>query len=186
MLFTQTGFAGLIVVEPKVFEDDRGYFFEAFNHKLFSSEGIAVDFVQDNQSRSAYGVVRGLHYQKPPYAQSKLVRVLSGAILDAAVDLRKGSPSFGKVFLVELSAENKKQLFIPVGFAHGFSVISDTAEVLYKCDAFYNKESEGGIAYNDPDLAIDWGIPDKKRIVSEKDSLLPPFEAYAGAFAFSG
>ncbi|HRE53104.1 MAG TPA: dTDP-4-dehydrorhamnose 3,5-epimerase [Flavitalea sp.] len=186
MLFTPTGLAGLIVVEPKVFEDDRGYFFEAYSHKNFSSEGIAVDFVQDNQSKSGYGVVRGLHYQKPPYAQSKLVRVLSGAILDVAVDIRRGSPGFGKAFLIELSAENKKQLFIPVGFAHGFSVISETAEVLYKCDAFYNKQSEGGIVYNDPGLSIDWGIPPDKIIVSEKDRLLPTFEACAGDFTYSG
>ncbi|MEP7258554.1 MAG: dTDP-4-dehydrorhamnose 3,5-epimerase [Flavitalea sp.] len=184
MPFTQTGLPGLIVVEPLIFEDSRGYFFEAYNEERFFSEGIKISFVQDNQSRSCYGVIRGLHYQKPPHAQSKLVRVLSGAILDVAVDIRKGSPAYGKSFVIELSAANKKQLFIPAGFAHGFSVISETAEVMYKCDAYYHKQSEGGIAYNDPDLAIDWSIPSGNCLISEKDASLPLFRDDAGSFNF--
>lgn len=184
MPFMQTGLPGLIVVEPRIFEDSRGYFFEAYNETQFSSEGIKVSFVQDNQSRSYYGVIRGLHYQKPPYAQSKLVRVLTGAILDVAVDIRKGSPGYGKSFIIELSSANRKQLFIPAGFAHGFSVISETAEVMYKCDTYYHKQSEGGIAYNDPDLHIDWSIPAGKSLISEKDAGLPLFRDNAGDFNY--
>jgi dTDP-4-dehydrorhamnose 3,5-epimerase len=184
MLFTQTGLPGLIVAEPRIFEDSRGYFFEAYNKNQFSKEGINISFVQDNQSRSCYGVIRGLHYQKPPHAQSKLIRVLSGVILDVAVDIRTGSPSYGQSFIIELSAANKKQLFIPAGFAHGFSVISETAEVMYKCDAYYHRQSEGGIACNDPDLQIDWNIPVHKSLVSEKDAGLPLFRDYAGDFNY--
>ena len=169
MPFTETGFAGLIVFEPAVFEDSRGYFFESYNENIFSQYGIKTGFVQDNQSSSEYGVIRGLHYQLPPHAQSKLVRVLSGRILDVGVDLRKESSTYGKVFKIELSAENKKQLFLPKGFAHGFSVLTEKAEVLYKCDAFYHKQSEEGILYNDPDLDIDWEIPQEKIKVSQKD-----------------
>src|SRR5882724_891358 len=169
MPFTETGFHGLIVFDPIVFEDGRGYFFESYNEKIFSQYGIMHQYVQDNQSKSSYGVVRGLHYQMPPYAQSKLVRVLSGRILDVAVDIRKGSSKYGKSFTIELSGENKKQLYIPKGFAHGFAVLSETAEVLYKCDSFYNKESEQGIIYNDPTLNINWQIPPDKMIVSAKD-----------------
>src|ERR1043165_4954367 len=164
MPFIQTNIPDLLVFEPKVFEDPRGYFFESFNLKTFQAEGIDMNFVQDNQSSSQYGVIRGLHYQLNPYAQAKLIRVLVGKILDIAVDIRKGSPTFGKIFSIELSAENKKQLFIPGGFAHGFSVLSDHAEVLYKCDSFYNKESESGILYNDKTLNIDWKIPADKRV----------------------
>ena len=159
MPFIQTNIPGLIVFEPKIFEDSRGYFFESFNLQTFKAAGIEINFVQDNQSSSQYGVIRGLHYQLNPYAQAKLIRVLAGRILDVAVDIRKGSPTYGESFSIELSAENKKQLFIPVGFAHGFSVLSEQAEVFYKCDEFYNKESEGGIMYNDPSLNIDWKIP---------------------------
>lgn len=173
MPFHTTDITGLLVYEPKVFEDSRGYFFESYNQKNFLQEGVDIVFVQDNQSSSSYGVIRGLHYQLLPHAQTKLVRVLHGEILDIAVDIRKGSPTYGKVFSVELSADNKKQLLIPPGFAHGFSVLSKKAEVLYKCDGFYSKESEAGIIYNDPALSIDWKIPADKAIVSEKDTILP-------------
>lgn len=173
MPFKKTGFPGLLVFEPNVFEDSRGCFFESYNEKLFQQEGIDIRWVQDNQSSSDYGVIRGLHYQLPPYGQAKLVRVLRGKILDVVVDIRKGSPGFGKMFALKLSAKNKKQLLIPAGFAHGFSVLSEKTDVLYKCDAFYNKESEKGIIYNDAALSIDWGIPVGKEVVSEKDLALP-------------
>ena len=184
MPFTPTTFPGLIIIEPLVFEDSRGFFFESYNESLFRANHIDITFVQDNQSRSSYGVIRGLHYQRPPHAQSKLVRVISGAIIDSVVDLRRGSPTFGETFSLELTAENKKQLFIPKGFAHGFSVISETAEVMYKCDSYYNRESESGILYNDPQLKIDWKVPIEKIRVSDKDKLLPLFNSYAGEFAF--
>ena len=169
MPFLTTPIPDLLVYEPRVFEDSRGYFFESYNEASFAAEGVHYRFVQDNQARSSYGVIRGLHYQLAPYAQAKLVRVLSGAILDVAVDIRKGSPAYGKVYTIELTATNRKQLLVPKGFAHGYSVLSETAKVLYKCDAFYHKESEGGIAWNDPSLAIDWGIPAADAIISEKD-----------------
>lgn len=169
MPFIKTDFPDLLVFEPKIFEDSRGYFFESYNENVFSAEGITIKFVQDNQAQSSYGVLRGLHYQLAPYAQTKLIRVLSGSILDIAVDIRKGSPTYGKVFSIELSAANKKQLLVPKGFAHGYSVISETAEVFYKCDEFYHKEAEGGIMYNDPLLNIDWQIPADKAIISDKD-----------------
>jgi dTDP-4-dehydrorhamnose 3,5-epimerase len=173
MPFIKTELEGLLIFEPKVFEDSRGYFFEAYNNSVFKEAGINMSFVQDNQSQSSYGVIRGLHYQNNPYAQTKLVRVLVGKILDIAVDIRKDSPTYGRSFAIELSDENRKQLFIPPGFAHGFSVLSEKAVVLYKCDALYNKESEGGIIYNDPALNIDWRIPADKAIISDKDKLLP-------------
>ena len=185
MPFITTDIPDLLVFEPDVFEDSRGYFFESYNEKLFQNEGINIKFAQDNQSSSAYGVIRGLHYQLPPYTQTKLVRVLHGEILDVAVDIRKGSPAFGKVFCIELSAENKKQLFIPPGFAHGFSVLSKKAEVLYKCDNFYNKESEAGIMYNDPALGINWKIPSAKAIVSDKDVILPLLADCKNSFVFN-
>jgi dTDP-4-dehydrorhamnose 3,5-epimerase len=185
MPFYETDMKGLLIFEPKVFEDSRGYFFESYNENLFRQHGIDLRFVQDNQSSSGYGVIRGLHYQLPPHAQAKLVRVLSGRLLDVAVDIRKGSPTFGKAFTIELSAENKKQLFIPAGFAHGFSVLSDQAEVLYKCDALYNKESEGGIHYNDPALNIDWQVPAGKEIISDKDRVLPLFADCKNSFVFT-
>lgn len=181
---TPTTFPGLIVIEPQIFEDSRGYFFEAYSRRLFEEQHILIDFVQDNQSKSSYGVIRGLHYQLPPYAQTKLVRVLSGRIIDTVVDIRTGSPTFGETFSIELSAKNKKQLLVPKGFAHGFSVISDTAEVMYKCDEFYHRDSERGFIYNDPAFAIDWQIPPEKAVVSGKDLQLPPFNTYAGEFIF--
>lgn len=185
MPFQQTNIPDLLIFQPKVFEDSRGYFFEAYNENSFREEGVDVRFVQDNQSRSSYGVIRGLHYQLPPFAQTKLVRVLEGSILDVAVDIRKGSPTFGQSFAVELSAENKKQLYIPEGFAHGFSVLSETAIVLYKCDQFYNKDSEGGICFDDPSLNIDWRITKENAIVSEKDLALPLFTDCKNTFEYS-
>lgn len=184
MPFTPTTIPGLIVIDPVILEDTRGYFFESYNEDHFRKNHIGVSFVQDNQSKSSYGVIRGLHYQRPPYAQSKLVRVLNGAIIDTVVDLRTGSPTFGETFCIELSSDNRKQLFIPKGFAHGFSVISETAEVFYKCDAYYNRESESGLLYSDPQLGIDWKIPANKAIISDKDKLLPTFNLYAGEFIF--
>ncbi|MFN8291445.1 MAG: dTDP-4-dehydrorhamnose 3,5-epimerase [Chitinophagaceae bacterium] len=186
MPFTETNIPGLLVFEPAVFEDSRGYFFESYNEARFREQGIDIRWVQDNQSSSLFGVVRGLHYQLPPYAQTKLVRVLRGKILDVAVDIRKGSPTFGKSFSVVLSAKNKKQLLIPKGFAHGFSVLSKKAEVLYKCDTLYNKASEAGIIFNDPELNIDWKLPEESRIVSEKDKLLPSFAQCNNTFEFAG
>jgi dTDP-4-dehydrorhamnose 3,5-epimerase len=180
-----TDIPGLIILEPNILKDSRGYFYESYNKRAFQKAGLDVDFVQDNQSQSTYGVIRGLHYQLHPNAQAKLVRVLEGSILDVAVDLRKNSPTFGKSFSLELSAENKKQLFIPTGFAHGFSVLTVTATVLYKCDQFYNKESESGIIYNDPELAIDWMIPEKDQIISEKDQSLPSFAESINNFSFN-
>lgn len=165
----------LVVLTPTIFEDERGYFFEAYNKSKFADLGIPIDFVQDNQSFSKRGTLRGLHYQNPPFAQTKLVRVLQGEIMDVSIDLRKDSPTFGKHFGIVLSAENKKQLLVPQGFAHGFSVLSETAVVLYKCDHYYNKQSEGGIRYDDAALNIDWGMDLKQAIVSEKDVVLPDF-----------
>jgi dTDP-4-dehydrorhamnose 3,5-epimerase len=173
MPFIKTDFPGLLLFEPKVFEDSRGYFFESYNEKLYKEEGVDIRWVQDNQSSSSYGV-------------SKLVRVLRGKILDVVVDLRKGSPTFGKSFSKVLSAKNRRQLLIPKGFAHGFSVMSEKAEVLYKCDEFYNKETEAGIFYNDPELNIDWRIPAEYAIVSEKDKVLPPFAACNNTFVMEG
>jgi dTDP-4-dehydrorhamnose 3,5-epimerase len=184
MPFTKTEFPGLLVYEPRVFNDDRGYFFESYNENTFLNEGVTVKFVQDNQARSTYGVIRGLHFQQNPHAQTKLVRALSGAVLDVVVDIRKGSPTYGKVFSTELSAENKKQLLVPRGFAHGYSVLTETAEVLYKCDAFYHKESESGLLYNDQALAIDWGIPADKVVVASKDLLLKGIKETETHFIF--
>jgi dTDP-4-dehydrorhamnose 3,5-epimerase len=175
MPFNETDFSGLYIFEPQVFEDERGFFFESFNQKVFEQNNISAVFIQDNQSFSRYGVIRGLHFQQEPHAQSKLIRVLQGAVLDVVVDIRKGSSTFGKSLSVELSAENKKQLFIPKGFAHGFSVLSKTAEVLYKCDHFYHRESESGILFKDPFLAIDWRLAPDHQIVSQKDLQLPLF-----------
>ena len=186
MPFVHTDFPGLFVFEPVVFKDDRGYFFESYNQQLFQKNGTDFKFVQDNQSHSKYGVVRGLHYQLNPRSQTKLVRVLKGNILDVAVDIRKGSPTFGKSYCIELSDENKKQLLVPKGFAHGFAVLSETADVMYKCDEFYNKECEAGIIYNDNRLAIDWKVPAGKIVVSAKDLDLPTFEKHIGNFVFEG
>ena len=186
MPFSKTDFPGLLIFEPKIWGDDRGYFFESYNQKIFSAEGVEINFVQDNQASSVYGVIRGLHYQMDPFAQTKLIRVLSGSILDVVVDIRKNSPTYGKVYTIELSADNKKQLLVPKGFAHGYSVTSGTAEVFYKCDAFYNKESEGGIAWNDPALNIDWKIPAGKAIISEKDLRHPGLNACQNNFVYEG
>ncbi|HMJ47171.1 MAG TPA: dTDP-4-dehydrorhamnose 3,5-epimerase [Ferruginibacter sp.] len=185
MPFIKTIFPGLLIFEPVVFEDSRGYFFESYNENVCRLEGIHTVFVQDNQAKSSYGVIRGLHYQLNPFAQIKFIRVLSGSILDVVVDIRKGSPTFGNQFSLELSAENCKQLFIPEGFAHGYSVLSETAEVFYKCDKFYNKQSEGGIIYNDPFLNIDWKIPAGKEIISQKDTLHPSFVDCKNNFEFA-
>lgn len=175
MQFDSTAFEGLKVVTPRVFGDARGYFFESYNDQAFKQAGLHFDWVQDNQSHSSYGVIRGLHFQKNPSAQTKLVRVLRGEILDVVLDLRKDQVTYGKVFSIVLSADNKQQLLVPRGFAHGFSVLSETADVMYKCDGLYDKQSEGGICFNDPALAIDWKIPMGKANVSEKDVILPGF-----------
>ena len=175
MPFLDTKISGLKIFEPKVWKDDRGYFFEAFNQKTFQEAGIDCQFVQDNQARSTFGVLRGLHYQVAPFAQAKLVRVLEGEVLDVVVDCRMDSPTYGEWFSIRLSAENKKQLFIPRGFAHGYVVLSETAEFAYKCDNFYSKESEGGLLFNDPMLKIDWEIDMGAVILSDKDKALPKF-----------
>ncbi|RFS21384.1 dTDP-4-dehydrorhamnose 3,5-epimerase [Chitinophaga silvatica] len=185
MPFLQTGIADLLIFEPTVFGDNRGYFFESYNANTFKANGLEYNFVQDNQARSTYGVLRGLHYQLEPYAQTKLIRVLEGRIIDVVVDIRKGSPTYGKSFTIELSAENKLQLLVPKGFAHGYAVTSETAEVMYKCDNFYHKASEGGIIYNDPALNIDWGIDLNDAIVSEKDQILPKLADIHHNFVFN-
>jgi len=169
----KTNLPGLFIIEPKVFEDDRGYFFESYQEEKLNQQGIKTRFLQDNQSKSSYGVIRGLHFQLEPYAQTKLIRVLEGNIFDIALDVRNGSPTFGRWFGLELSAENKKQLYVPKGFAHGFSVLSKTAVVFYKCDELYNPCSEGGILFNDPDLCIDWKVDPADAILSPKDKCLP-------------
>lgn len=173
MNIIETSIEGVVVIEPKVFGDHRGYFFESFSQKDFCEKVRQVSFVQDNESKSCYGVVRGLHFQKPPHAQSKLVRVVRGAVLDVAVDIRKGSPTFGQHVAVELSEENHRQLFIPRGFAHGFAVLTDEVVFQYKCDNFYAPQSEGAIAWDDPDLGIDWRIPADKVVLSAKDMAHP-------------
>ena len=176
MKLNRTPLLDLVVVEPTVFEDKRGYFFESYHAKKLAELGIDVDFVQDNQSFSKQGTIRGLHYQTAPYAQTKLVRVIQGEVWDVAVDLRPGTKTFGKWEGVKLSADNKKQLLIPKGFAHGFAVLSQQAIVLYKCDAFYFREAEQGIVFNDPTLAIDWQLDAQEITVSEKDRQLPTFQ----------
>lgn len=173
MKLTETGFKDLYLLEPRVFEDSRGFFMESFNTNVLRDLGLDYAFVQDNQSYSKQGVLRGLHYQNPPYAQTKLVRVLSGTILDVVVDLRRDQPTFGKYYSVELSAKSKLQLYVPKGFAHGFSVLSNSAEILYKCDNGYHPTSEGGLLYNDPALKIDWGLPEDKIVLSDKDKVNP-------------
>ena len=182
MPFIPTKIKDVVIFEPRIFTDDRGYFFETYNEKLFNDSGITAKFVQDNQSKSSYGVIRGLHFQKGEHAQAKLVRVLQGSVLDVAVDLRAGSETYGKHVAVELSDVNNLQLFIPRGFAHGFSVLSRTAVFAYKCDNLYCKESEGGIDCSDPDLDIDWQIPAEDRILSEKDKLHPLFKDFKTCF----
>lgn len=173
MNIIQTEIPGVVIIEPKVFGDSRGYFFESFSEKMFVEKVAQTRFVQDNESRSCYGVVRGLHFQKPPHAQAKLVRVVKGRVLDVAVDVRKGSPTYGKHVAVELTEDNHRQFFIPRGFAHGFAVLSEDAVFQYKCDNYYAPQSEGAIAWDDPDLGIDWRIPMDKALLSEKDSRHP-------------
>jgi dTDP-4-dehydrorhamnose 3,5-epimerase len=172
MIIRKTEFPGLLIIEPEVFEDERGYFFESYHQRKLSDE-VPYRFVQENESKSGKGVIRGLHYQLHPHAQAKLLRVVQGKIFDVAVDMRKGSPSFGKWFGMEISDENKLQLLIPPGFAHGFSVLSETATVFYKCNEFYHRESERGIFGFDTDLNIDWRISEKDAILSERDQKLP-------------
>jgi dTDP-4-dehydrorhamnose 3,5-epimerase len=176
MKVIQSKLSGVLILEPKIFKDDRGYFYESYNASILLQHGINTVFKQDNQSKSQYGVIRGLHFQNGNFAQTKLVRVQEGAIYDVAVDIRKNSPTFGEWFGIELSAENFLQLYIPKGFAHGFSVLSKTAVVSYKCDEYYNKDSEGGLLFNDSTLNIDWKIPFGDAIISEKDMRQPTFE----------
>lgn len=179
MRIEQTTLQDCYLCHPTVFSDDRGYFFERYNKQKFNEAlGQEIHFVQDNQAKSNYGVIRGLHFQKGQYAQAKLVSVLQGSVLDVAVDLRKNSPSFGKTYTVILSGENKLNLFLPRGFAHGYSVLEDNTIFFYKCDNFYNKESEGGLYFDDPFLNIDWQIPSDKRILSDKDVVLPKWEEF--------
>lgn len=177
MTVKETNLNGCFIIKPQVFEDTRGYFFESFNEDKFNqTTGLDVNFIQDNESFSRKGVLRGLHYQSGKYAQAKLVRVIKGSVLDIAVDIRKDSATYGKHVSIELSEDNKKQFFVPRGFAHGFIVLSETAIFSYKCDNYYNRESESGIIYNDPILGIDWQLPNSKFIVSDKDLILPKFE----------
>lgn len=181
----KTDIEGVFIFEPEIFIDERGYFFESYNQEQFREAiGLDINFVQDNESRSSYGVLRGLHFQKVPHAQSKLVRVLQGTVLDVAVDIRRGSPTFGQYVAVELSAENHRQFFIPRGFAHGFIVLTDNVIFQYKCDNFYAPESEGAIMWNDLDLGIDWKVPDDKIILSLKDKQHPVLKNIADLFDY--
>ena len=173
MNIIKTSIEGVVILEPRIFADDRGYFFESFSQKVFDELVRPIRFVQDNESKSKYGVLRGLHFQKVEHAQSKLVRVVKGRVLDVAVDVRRGSPTFGKYVSVELSEENKRQFFIPRGFAHGFAVLSQEAVFQYKCDNYYAPESEGAIAWNDPDIGIDWRVEASDILLSEKDKKHP-------------
>ncbi len=185
----QTAIEGALIIEPKVFKDARGYFFESFSQREFDNKvgpllGHLVSFVQDNESMSSYGVMRGLHFQRPPYTQSKLVRCVKGAVLDVAVDIRRGSPTYGQYAAVELTEDNHRQFFITKGFAHGFAVLSETAVFQYKCDEFYHPESEGGISVLDFSLGIDWRIPLDKAILSEKDTKAPVLSAFTSPFVY--
>lgn len=182
MNFIKTAIEGVYIIEPRIFTDDRGYFFESYSKAAFEAAGLHYDFVQDNQSKSVYGTVRGLHFQKGEHSQAKLVRVLEGTVLDVAVDLRRTSHTYGQYVAVELSAENNRQLLIPRGFAHGFSVLSETAVFAYKCDNLYCRESEGGIRFDDPSLAIDWRIDPAKALTSDKDKLHPYFSEFESCF----
>lgn len=181
----KTEIDGVLILEPRIFGDARGYFFESFNAKEFAEKtGLEVNFVQDNESMSRYGVVRGLHFQKPPYTQSKLVRVVKGRVLDVAVDIRKGSPTYGKYVAVELSAENHRQLFISKGFAHGFSVLSEEVVFQYKCDAYYAPQSEGAIIWNDPSIGIDWKVSNEDVLLSDKDRNHPTLCEFDSPFTY--
>lgn len=185
MEIIKTAIEGVFIIEPKIFGDARGYFFESFNARDFREKtGMDILFVQDNESKSKYGVLRGLHFQNPPYTQSKLVRVVSGSVLDVAVDIRKGSPSFGKHVAVELTGDNHRQFFMPKGIAHGFSVLSEEAVFQYKCDEFYAPQSEGALAWDDPDLNIDWRLPIEKVLLSEKDRHHPNFRNFDTPFNY--
>jgi dTDP-4-dehydrorhamnose 3,5-epimerase len=183
MIITDTPIKGLYIIKPKVFEDNRGYFFESWSKKTFQDQGIDIDFIQDNQSLSGKGVLRGLHFQAPPYAQGKLVRVIKGAVLDVAVDIRIGSPTYGKHYSIELNEENKIQFFIPPGFAHGFLTLKEETIFSYKCTQYYHKESEGTVLWNDKDININWGI--EKPIISEKDTLGTALKDFNSPFTFS-
>ena len=183
MNVVKTDIEGVLIIEPRVFGDARGYFFESFNARDFKEQtGMDVHFVQDNESRSSYGVVRGLHFQLPPYTQAKLVRVVEGSVLDVAVDIRAGSTTYGRHVAVELTADNKRQLFLPKGFAHGFAVLSETAIFQYKCDEYYHPEAEGAIAWDDPTLAIDWRIDKEHVLLSDKDRRHPLFKDFTTPF----
>ncbi len=184
MEIINTEIEGLKIIKPKVFTDSRGYFFESYSKKIFDQEVAKVDFVQDNESRSSFGVIRGLHFQRPPYCQAKLVRCVTGRVLDVAVDIRKGSPTYGKHVAVELSEENHLQFFIPHGFAHGFAVLSETAIFQYKCDNYYHPESDGGISLLDPSLGIDWRVEMDKAILSEKDKRHSILADFVSPFIF--
>jgi len=183
MKITETAIKGLLIIEPRVFDDPRGYFYESYNKSKFAEAGIDVDFVQDNQSLSQKGAVRGLHGQANPYAQGKLVRVIRGAVIDVAVDIRKNSPTYGKHVSVELSGDNKLQLWIPAGFLHGFSTLEDDTIFTYKVNNYYNKESEIGVIWNDTDLGIDWGIAKRDILLSPKDEVLPAFSSFQSPFS---
>lgn len=178
----KTSIEGVFVIEPRVFEDSRGYFFESFSQREFDEKIGKITFVQDNESMSNYGVLRGLHFQRPPYTQSKIVRCVKGAVLDVAVDIRKGSPTYGQHVAVELTEDNHRQFFISKGFAHGFSVLSETAIFQYKCDEFYHPEADGGISLLDDSLGIDWRIPEEKAILSEKDTKHPLLKDFDSPF----
>ncbi len=180
----KTDIEGVVIIEPRIFNDDRGYFYESFSEREFVEKVCDTTFVQDNQSKSSYGVLRGLHFQRPPYTQSKLVRVIKGRVLDVAVDIRVGSPTYGRYVAVELTEDNHRQLFIPRGFAHGFVVLSQEAIFQYKCDNFYSKESEGAIMWRDVDLAIDWGISEADAILSEKDKMNSSFSDFVSPFSY--
>lgn len=187
MEIIQTDIKGVLIIEPRVFKDSRGYFFESFSQREFDEKaapilGHTVRFVQDNESMSSYGVMRGLHFQRPPFTQSKLVRCVKGSVLDVAVDIRKGSPTYGRHIAVELTEDNHRQFFVPRGFAHGFAVLSDIAVFQYKCDEFYHPEADGGISITDPSLGIDWRIPTDKAILSEKDTLHATLSEFISPF----
>ena len=181
----KTAIEGLLIIEPKLFKDARGYFFESFSQKEFNEKVMSIHFVQDNESLSTYGVMRGLHFQRPPYTQSKLVRCTKGKVLDVAVDIRKGSPTYGQHVAVELSEENHRQVFIPKGFAHGFSVLSEKTVIQYKCDNFYAPQADGGISIKDESLGIDWQIPTENAILSEKDLMHPLLKDFDSPFDYN-
>lgn len=181
----KTSIEGVVIIEPRIFKDARGYFYESYSQKEFDEKVRPIHFVQDNESKSSYGVMRGLHFQRPPYTQSKLVRCVRGRVLDVAVDIRKGSPTYGQHVAVELSEENHRQIFIPRGFAHGFAVLSETAVFQYKCDNYYAPQSEGGISILDTGLGIDWHLPQEAALLSEKDTRHPRLSDFASPFEYN-